>query len=180
MDGFELRTELEKYHRECFAWALSCCGRDPAQAEDVLQTVYLKVLENRARFDGRSAFKTWLLALIRNTAADEWRRKQRRECGPDPLGLDAQQEPPPDEWTYHLEVRELMTAALCALPPRQQEVLRLVFYHDLSVAGAAEVIGVSVGTARIHYERGKTGLRDWLEQRKLFDERRSKNQGTLC
>ena len=44
MDEDALRTELEKHHREGYVWALSCCSRDPAAAEDVLQQVYLKIL----------------------------------------------------------------------------------------------------------------------------------------
>jgi hypothetical protein len=47
MDSHELRTELERYHRESYGWAISCCSRNPADAENVLQAVYLKVLEGK-------------------------------------------------------------------------------------------------------------------------------------
>jgi RNA polymerase sigma-70 factor (ECF subfamily) len=59
--------------------------------------------------------------------------------------------------------RELITA-VDTLPTRQREVLYLVFYQDLSIAAAAEVMGVSVGSARTHYERGKARLRELLEK----------------
>jgi RNA polymerase sigma-70 factor (ECF subfamily) len=57
--------------------------------------------------------------------------------------------------------RELI-AALNKLSARQRDVLHLVFYQDLTIAAAAEVLGVSVGSARIHYERGKARLRQIL------------------
>jgi RNA polymerase sigma-70 factor (ECF subfamily) len=47
-------------------------------AEDALQTAYLKILQGRARYNGRAAFKTWLFAVIRTTDADERRRQWLR------------------------------------------------------------------------------------------------------
>jgi RNA polymerase sigma-70 factor (ECF subfamily) len=59
------------------------------------------------------------------------------------------------------------------LPSRQQEVLRLTFYHGLSVSQAAEAMGVSVGTARTHYERAKQQLRELLMAANERHERRA-------
>jgi len=74
MDDVELRLQLERVHADCFGWAMSCCGRDRDDAEEVLQTVYLSVLDGRARYDARSSFRTWLFGVIRRTAASERRR----------------------------------------------------------------------------------------------------------
>lgn len=68
-----LADQLAASHEENYAWALGCCGRDAREAEEVLQAVYLKVLEGRARFDGRSSLKTWVFAVIRRTAAQQRR-----------------------------------------------------------------------------------------------------------
>ena len=52
--------------------------------------------------------------------------------------------------------------ALRSLPRRQREVLELVFYQELTIRAAAEVLQISLGTARTHYERGKKRLREIL------------------
>jgi RNA polymerase sigma factor (sigma-70 family) len=172
MDDEELQAALETHHRESFGWALHCCGRNPADAEEVLQTVYLKILDGRAKFAGQSSFKTWLLALIRNTAIDEWRRRNRRTARLSELekNWDPIPQAPPGDRLDQREMHNALTRVLDALPPRQREVLRLVFYHDLSVAQAALVMGVSLGAARTHYERGKARARQVLEASEIFDE----------
>jgi RNA polymerase sigma factor (sigma-70 family) len=180
MNSYELRAELEKHHREAYGWALSCCARNPAEAENVLQTVYLKALQGKAQFDGRASFKTWLFAVIRRTAIDERRRQWLRM-----LRMDKYQESlesttgtkSADVALYHSEVRALFHKALIELPRRQREVLQLVFYHDLSLAEAAEVMAVSLGSARTHYERGKQRLRQLMEGVEISNEAgRGENQ----
>src|SRR6266566_2736995 len=79
MDTTELQAELEKLHGASFGWALSCCRRDRAEAEEVLQTVYLKILEGKARYRGEANLKTWLFAVIRKTAIGEHRKSILRK-----------------------------------------------------------------------------------------------------
>src|SRR6266576_4573715 len=78
MEIADFKAELERLNGCSFGWALSCCRRDATEAEEVLQTVYLKILEGKARFRGESSLKTWLFAVIRKTAATEYRRRLLR------------------------------------------------------------------------------------------------------
>lgn len=149
-------------HEENFAWALGCCRRDRREAEEVLQAVYLKVLDGRARFDGRSSLKTWLFAVIRRTAAQHRRLGWLRALHLLPLSATtdaATAGPGADETMETSERHQQLERALVRLSPRQREVLLLVFYHKCTVEDAAGVMGVGVGSARTHYERGKARLR---------------------
>ena len=62
--NLKIREQLEMLHKDCYGWALSCCSQNPQDAEDVLQNVYLKVLDERAKFNGKSSFRTWLFSVI--------------------------------------------------------------------------------------------------------------------
>jgi RNA polymerase sigma-70 factor (ECF subfamily) len=172
-DIAELQAELENLHSASFGWALSCCRRDHAEAEEVLQTVYLKILEGKAKFRGESSLKTWLFAVIRKTAIGEYRKKLLRNLvfvggvekrdDATPL-VDA-----PGVAFEKSEIQKQFRAALAKLPPRQREVLHLAFYEDMSLSEAAGVMGISIGSARQHYERGKKHLREWLSETETKD-----------
>ncbi|MFQ5436037.1 MAG: RNA polymerase sigma factor [Anaerolineae bacterium] len=183
MTGVELKVRLETHHQAAFGWALGCCAQDPVEAEDVLQTVYLKILQGRARYEGESEFKTWLFAVIRKTAADARRRRGRhlfrlsqyhdhiatRQVTENP-GVEREQ---PD-------IQTVFRRILAALPRRQREVLHLVFYHELTLQQTAKVLGISIGSVRTHYDRGKKRVRQLVEKceacpepsRRGFDESR--------
>ena len=156
----EIEAELEAHHRAGFAWSLACCGRDREEAEDVLQASYLKILDGRAEFAGRSSFKTFLFGVIRKTASEARRRRIVRDWfGAHPVRT-------PRTTTENAsdasDDRLALLGALAKLPRRQREVLELVFYVGLTVEEAGEALGVSPGTARVHYDRGKRRMASLL------------------
>ena len=164
MDASQLRARLAQLNPLSLGWALSCCQHDPALAEDVLQSAYLKVLEGRARFEGKSAFKTWFFGVVRNSAREERRRNLLRKAGLLRYEPSPQKNPSPDGSLAREESRAEIRTALEGLSPRQQEILHLVFYQDLTIEEASTVMNISLGSARKHYDRGKRNLRKNLSK----------------
>jgi RNA polymerase sigma-70 factor (ECF subfamily) len=163
----ELEALLERHHAASFGWAMSCSGWNDADAEDVLQTTYMKVISGRARFGGRSAFRTWLFGVIRQTAREHARRDRSHAKRAELLTLEAAasgnaSDDDPQAGLDRADRGRVLRDALDQLPDRQREVLHLVFYQDLTIREAAEVMAVSLGSARVHYERGKARLRSIL------------------
>jgi RNA polymerase sigma factor (sigma-70 family) len=162
----DLDDELARHHRAAFGWALACCRWDRSAAEDVLQSAYLKLLDGRAHFAGNAEFRTFLFGVIRRTAGEERRRRairatlslgMLRDGHETPVAADASLAP-----ILRDETSRALITALDRLSSRQRDVLHLVFYQNLTIAAAAEVLGVSIGSARVHYERGKAQLRRLL------------------
>jgi RNA polymerase sigma-70 factor (ECF subfamily) len=160
-----LEQQLEELHPASFAWALGLCGRDADDAQDVLQETYLKIFEGKARFDGRSTLKTWLFAVIRRTAATRRRLRWLRELRfvRDDVSAVPDGNESAERRVIHSERTSALLRALSRLARRQREVIELVFYHDMTIEEAAGVVGVSVGTARVHYHRAKQRLLAELE-----------------
>jgi RNA polymerase sigma-70 factor (ECF subfamily) len=153
----ELERALASVHDAAFAWALSCCRWNRDEAEDVLQTAYVKVLDGSARFDGRASFKTWLFAVVHKTALGRrraWLSFRRRRTADAPEMAAPTTEPAVD--------RARLRALIAALADRQREILDLVFYHQLTIEEAAGIMGVSLGAARQHYARAKHNLAERL------------------
>lgn len=161
MEISELKAELEKLHQASFGWALNCCRHNGVEAEEVLQTVYLKILQGKAVFRGESKLRTWLFAVIRKTAVSERRKHVLRTL----IARTGDQPGSQPEIEFERsEMQQRFQQALAELPARQRETLHLVFYQDLSVSEAAEVMNISIGSARRHYERGKKRVREALDR----------------
>jgi RNA polymerase sigma-70 factor (ECF subfamily) len=160
------RVELERLHTVSFSWALYCCRQRREEAQDVLQEVYLRVLDGRLRFAGRASVKTWLFAVIRHTARDQSRRQWLRAglverwFQREPIGESLSV---PECMLDEADAHEGLRIALARLSPRQQEILHLVFYQDLTLEEAAGSLEISLGSARTHFERGKARLREHLQ-----------------
>ena len=159
----ELRAELERYHPDAFGWALQCCNYQADEAEDVLQQTYIKVLTGKAVFSGRSSFRTWLFGVIRLTAASERRRNwlrrlvmaRRQDDVPAPAPAQS-----PRDAAHATSLAQLLRQQLALLPLRQQQMMHLVFYQDMTINEAADTLGISIGSARQHYDRAKQKLRN--------------------
>ena len=163
-----VRDRLVALHRDAWAWARHCCRDQASEAEDVLQATYLKVLDGRARFDGRATFRTWLFGVILRTAADHRRRRFVRDLlalrwADERIGGGSEVVDGADGAAGAAEELARLERALARLPARQRDVLQLVFHHELTVEDAAAVMAVTVGTARQHYARGKARLRALLD-----------------
>jgi RNA polymerase sigma-70 factor (ECF subfamily) len=171
MDESELRRRLEQLHRESYGWALCCCGRRAGEAEEALQSAYVKVLEGAARFDGRCTLKTWVFAVIRRTAADQRRRALARRALLWRWRARETADVPADAELEERDSQAMLQRCLADLSQRQRQLVQLVFYHDLSLSEAAGAMGVSVGAARRHYDRAKVALRRSLSEGRLCDER---------
>ncbi|EDY21392.1 RNA polymerase, sigma-24 subunit, ECF subfamily [Chthoniobacter flavus Ellin428] len=170
MDHAEILSQLETLHPDAFGWAVSCAVGNWHRGQDVLQAAYAKALRGTVRFDGRSSFKTWWFGVIRFTALEEARRSRRWLAFLDrwraqPDAQETVAEPAADDFEL-----QALAAALRELSERQREVLHLTFYQRLSLSEAAEVMQVSIGSARQHYDRGKKRLREFLQARRAIHE----------
>lgn len=151
------RAELESLHGELFAWSLTRCDFNRAAAEDLMQTAYVEVLSGRARYDRRSSLKTFLFGTVQMLARSRYRQlKNRMRLLAAHHGQLGEQRV--DGAVHAEEPAERVWLAVRGLPARQRDITELVFCRDLTIEQASAVMGITVGTGRVHYDRAKKTL----------------------
>jgi RNA polymerase sigma-70 factor (ECF subfamily) len=131
--------------------------REQTAAEDLLQEIFLAAWQGAARFRGQAAVKTWLFHIAHNQAVS-WLRRFRRTT---PLedGEVGDPEESPEAYAMQSSSVRLIRGALNRLSPDHREVLELTFYHNMSIAEIAAVLGCPTGTvkSRMSYARRYLG-----------------------
>jgi len=158
--GAPLHALYARYERRLFGLGLRLLG-DRGLAEELVQETWVRMWRSAGRFDPeRGTVRGLLFTVARRAAVDLWRRPSSRPPA------EAGAEPPYDEAGFE-RVLEAVTVrdAMMSLSSAHREVLELVYDHDLSLADAAERLGVPLGTAKTRAFYGLRALRDALRER---------------
>ncbi len=142
--------------------------RDRDDAEDVVQESLIKVCRSLTRFEGRSAFTTWLHRIVVNTGLDRLRRPELRRdrvAENDDGEARVEAEPAVDEETpEHLynqaESGAVVQGAIARLSPVHREVLALREIDGESYQDIATIARIPVGTvmSRLHHARKRLAI----------------------
>ncbi len=186
-DDAAFEALIGRYHGPMMRLAMSYL-RDRGAAEDAVQETWLTCLRTLDRFEGRSAFKTWVFGILLNVARSRHRKESRilpftslfrRDAGEGRgptvdqvrFGSDGLWSTPPDSWSNVPESKLLdretidqVKSAIEALPAKQREVLIL---RDVAGFDADEVCGllsISAANQRVRLHRGRASVRKALEE----------------
>jgi RNA polymerase sigma-70 factor (ECF subfamily) len=141
---------------------------DPAEAEEVIQDVFVQVWEKAPFFDIRlgSAFG-WVLSITRHRAIDRLRSKQRHARLVEELlasnETEAAATPLPDEDSAEAEQAMTVRGAVSELPKEQRQAIELAFFAGLTHPEIADVLHEPLGTVKARIRRGLLKLRRSLE-----------------
>jgi RNA polymerase sigma-70 factor (ECF subfamily) len=179
---------IDLYHGSMLRLARSYVS-DRAVAEEVVQETWLGVIRGIDRFEGRSSLKTWIFRILTNTAKKRGARERRSVpfsalAGPDDEGgaVDADRflpeghlwaghwaAPPaswgeaPEERLLAGEAREVIDAAIAALPESQRQVITLRDVDGWSSEEVCNVLDLSEVNQRVLLHRARARVRAALE-----------------
>ena len=152
-----LRRHYDKVHAVCRRIAGS--SKD---ADDAAQEAMISIVKGLSRFDGRSAFTTWIYRIATNAALDELRKRSRRPAlhsarddggfVPDAVDLVA------ERTVESVADRIAIDRALAELSDEFRAAVVLRDVGDLDYAEIAEVLDIPIGTVKSRIARGRTLL----------------------
>jgi len=183
---------LDKYHASMLRLAMVFVP-DRAVAEDVVQDTWIGILRGLSRFEGRSSLKTWMFRILTNTAKTRGQREGRSVpfsviAGPEVQvgepALDADRLFPaddphranrwvslprnwddiPEESLLAQETRQVIDAAIKALPPGQRNVITLRDIEGWTSEEVCNVLEVSESNQRVLLHRARSKVRRALER----------------
>jgi RNA polymerase sigma-70 factor (ECF subfamily) len=138
-----------------------------ADAEDAVQSGFVKAWAALPRFRSGAAFKPWLLRIVANEAHNRRRSERRRvelrlrATAAQPPGDAA---PSPEGAALGRDRREALLRALVRLDERDRDVLTCRYFLDLSEEETAEILGVRRGTVKSRTSRALARLREEVEE----------------
>jgi RNA polymerase sigma-70 factor (ECF subfamily) len=176
-DGTALEPLMERFASRVYRVAHGVTG-NAADAEEVVQDVFLTLFRKAASFEGRAALGTWLYRIAVNTALNKRRGKRSQVEEPledhlprytadghregDRSFLLADWSQMPDEVLLSREGRGIVRAAVECLPAHYRVVLVLRDVEGLSSEEVAEIVGDSIASVKSRLHRARMALREQL------------------
>jgi RNA polymerase sigma-70 factor (ECF subfamily) len=176
-DTAALEALMERYSGRVYRLAYGIT-RNEADAEEVVQDVFLSLFRKIDTFEARSALGTWIYRVTANAALikrrgkrvelevhlEDWlprfREDGHREGDRDLLVADWSQKP--DDEALATETRATLARALGTLPQSYRAVVLLRDLEGLSNEEVAEVLGDTVGSVKSRLHRARMALREQL------------------
>jgi RNA polymerase sigma-70 factor, ECF subfamily len=169
-DGPALAALVQSQQRYVYSIALGVM-KEPADAADMTQEAFVRVLRSLHTYRGETRFTTWLYRLVTNVCLDGLRRRGRPIEPLDAADDEGQSEVvDTDRWSRPDEQAELresaaeVRAALADLPAPQRLALTLHYFEDMRYEDIASVMNVPLNTAKSHIRRGKERLASMLRR----------------
>ena len=181
---------LKRHSGGVLRFVMKMTGANTAQAEDLLQEIFLKVIERKHMYDSGQKFTTWLYSIARNHCIDYLRTESYRRHSSLDAPLNSEEERgavvleivkgdtrPQDEEAYDKELRELIDAGVKGLKDEFREVFLLREVQGLSFQEIADITDSPLGTVKSRLRYAFNYLRKVFTESGYFEQNKTAKGG---
>ena len=161
MNHHDFKTKILPIKNRLFRFALRMVGQS-AEAEDVVQEVFIKLWNNRQHMDAVTNIEAWCITATRNLSIDKLRSKHHR-LQPMKAGFDLlDHSATPYEATAGQDVFEQVRHLMDQLPDKQRDIMQLRDIEGLSYQEIAGALGLPLDQVKVYLFRARKAVRERL------------------
>lgn len=138
--------------------------RIEATAEELMNEVFLEAWKKAGTFEGRSSVSTWLMAIAHHRAVSLMRKRGEQALDDETLAGVADDGDTPEVALQKRSKADGMRACMAKLSAEHREIIDLVYYHDKSVAEAAEIVGIPENTVKTRMFHARKKLAELMRE----------------
>lgn len=165
---------LNRYGSKILYFIMKKLNLTKPNAEDLMQEIFIKVIEKRDSFDINKKFSTWLYTVANNSCIDYMRKEKNKltssldkeispeNKGPTYLELVRSTERNPEEYSYNKEIKVFVDQGVNVLKDELKEVFLLREIEGLSLNEIAEITGSPINTVKTRLRTAYLNLRKYL------------------
>ena len=157
---------FERHHRPLFGFFVRSTGRHAA-SEDLVQTVFMRILKYRHTYRDEGNIRTWMYHLARKCLADYFHAQSRHPSPVDDEFLAGVHDENDTDGARHAEKADhlsLLQTALAEMPEDQRELIVLHRFQQLSHEELASLHDCSEGAIKVRVHRALNHLKDIFHQ----------------
>ena len=154
---------FERYHKALYGFFYRLTSGQQELSEDLVQTVFMRILTYRHTFEGKGKFISWMYHMARNVLADEFRKQKKQgykdelEKAENKLSLSEM----PDDREEELQ---LLEKAMRQLSPEKRELLEMSKFQELPYRTIGDILGCSEGNVKVKVFRAVQELKSVYHQ----------------
>ena len=153
---------INQYGKRLYGLCITLC-KNPAEADDLYQDTWLKVVRHISKYDPGQAFEPWLTRICVNLYRSALRRLARSPVRSEFANSEAKDAvigavPAPEKTDYG-ELHE----AIRRLPEKYKTAVILFYFQDMDIRSAARALNIPEGTVKSRLHKAKNLLKEALK-----------------
>lgn len=152
---------VDHYHKKVYSTALHLL-KDPVQAEEVVQDIFLKLWLKRAEAEGLGNLGSYIAAMTRNQVFDHFKKKAYEVQYKKEIGSQEDLVDNADHRVRSFQLSQIIQRAVNRLPARQKQVYELSRVQGLTMEEIARTLSISKSTAKGHLTAALQSIREYL------------------
>jgi RNA polymerase sigma-70 factor, ECF subfamily len=161
-DESALRVLFARHQVRVFRFVMRLV-RNTAVAEELTNEVFLEVWRGAGTYEGGSSVTTWMLSIAHNRAVSSLRKRREESWEEDAAAALPDTDDDPEVAVQKVDKGEALRRCLDQLSPEHRGVIDLVYYHELSISEASEVLQIPENTVKTRMFHARKRLSELLK-----------------